>query len=894
MKRLKRVPIALSLLAFLAAIPVFASGPAFQTTSAPRALRNEGLTEVAGEVVLQVTNPSASTTIVTGSSLAFVYTTQITVAVSNANVVCVIGGVLGCPAGVNLSLSGNTLILSFSGPVTLSGSSDGFTITGLRMDVTGLKPGASITASISTNSPSPATNPITITQSSLIVGTTVSALGPSVLTPAANPQFTCVPPGTVALPFTLSVMEGFNSAFTTKAQEAALSGTPTPTSGTTIEVLIQNVPVGVTITPTSASSQFGALPVPIMQVNSGAPVFFSFPIISDDPSNVETATLTFAAGYSSVIDVSTITGPLTFTVRLGPVATGTTTPVISFMNNTETSGTPFTLVSCALQTSVGGPLKVGVVSGSSTQANFELFDASTISSTYTSTVTTTSGGTWLSLNAPTGTQPANLSALINATNLAAGTYNGSIVFSAFGSLPVTLPVILTVSPNVPSIVLSPTSLTFNALLGGTSAFTQTVSVNNGQGGPLNWTTTSTTASGGTWLTVTPASSTTAGLLTASVSTTGLVAGTYTGSIQVVSTGASNTPQTIPVTLVVQTPPTIAATPTSLLFTAAVGVNPATQTIQINNSGGGSLGLAVVAASQTGNWLSVTPSTGVAPVTETVSVASSTLVAGTYTGTITISAVNSPGITNSPQTITVTLNVGTPLINAGGVVNAASYASGVSVAPGSIASLFGVRLATATVSAPGLPLPTALAGTQVFVNGSTTGAPLFSVAPTQINFQMPVESTSTTASVVVVSNGLTSPALMVSSGTAAAGIFTANSAGSGQAAAVNSDGSANSATNPAAAGSLISIYTTGLGLTNPAVITGQTGAGVEPLNRTVVTPTVTINGVSGTVQFSGLAPGFVGLNQLNVFIPQGTPAGPAVNVQVTLPGVASNLAMIAVK
>src|SRR5262245_47388529 len=71
-------------------------------------------------------------------------------------------------------------------------------------------------------------------------------------------------------------------------------------------------------------------------------------------------------------------------------------------------------------------------------------------------------------------------------------------------------------------------------------------------------------------------------------------------------------------------------------------------------------------------------------------------------------------------------------NAVGVVSAASYKS--PVAPGTIASAFGTRLATAIESAREQPLPTSLAGTTVRVNGEL--APLFFVSPTQINFLIP--------------------------------------------------------------------------------------------------------------------------------------------------------------
>jgi uncharacterized protein (TIGR03437 family) len=85
----------------------------------------------------------------------------------------------------------------------------------------------------------------------------------------------------------------------------------------------------------------------------------------------------------------------------------------------------------------------------------------------------------------------------------------------------------------------------------------------------------------------------------------------------------------------------------------------------------------------------------------------------------------------------------------------------------------------------------------------------------------------------------------------------------------------------------------LGASNPPVSTGQAGATATPLNQTVVTPTVTINGVAANVGFSGIAPGFVGLYQLNVTIPQGTPSG-LTNVKVIAGGATSNTVQIAIQ
>jgi hypothetical protein len=119
-----------------------------------------------------------------------------------------------------------------------------------------------------------------------------------------------------------------------------------------------------------------------------------------------------------------------------------------------------------------------------------------------------------------------------------------------------------------------------------------------------------------------------------------------------------------------TQPTIGVNPASLNFTAtAGGSNPANQTINITNTGGGTLNFT---ASDDAPWLTVSPASGTAPSTLTASVNISGLAAGTYNGTITIGAT---GATNTPVNVPVTLTVngagGTELIVNGGFEGSAA-------------------------------------------------------------------------------------------------------------------------------------------------------------------------------------------------------------------------------
>jgi uncharacterized protein (TIGR03437 family) len=89
----------------------------------------------------------------------------------------------------------------------------------------------------------------------------------------------------------------------------------------------------------------------------------------------------------------------------------------------------------------------------------------------------------------------------------------------------------------------------------------------------------------------------------------------------------------------------------------------------------------------------------------------------------------------------------PLVNPGGVVNAANFAAPVS--PGSLVSIFGSNLAPQIAQADSIPLPTSLAGVSVSANGLL--APLLYVAPGQINAQLPFEIASNSSVNVVVNN-----------------------------------------------------------------------------------------------------------------------------------------------
>jgi uncharacterized protein (TIGR03437 family) len=217
-----------------------------------------------------------------------------------------------------------------------------------------------------------------------------------------------------------------------------------------------------------------------------------------------------------------------------------------------------------------------------------------------------------------------------------------------------------------------------------------------------------------------------------------------------------------------------------------------------------------------------------------------------------------------------------------VSNAASGSTS-AVAPGSLVSIYGSGLATSTASASSFPIAANLGGASVSINGMA--APILYASPTQINVQVPFEISAgpATISVSVGSKvvGTTSIAVQVS----APGLFMLSS---GSAAVVNQDGVVNGPSQPAPVGSVIAAYLTGMGAVSPAVGTGIAAPAI-PLSTVTGDVTATIGGLSASVQFAGLAPGFAGLYQVNVQVPQ--LASGSYPLQISEGGVASNAAPV---
>jgi uncharacterized protein (TIGR03437 family) len=220
-----------------------------------------------------------------------------------------------------------------------------------------------------------------------------------------------------------------------------------------------------------------------------------------------------------------------------------------------------------------------------------------------------------------------------------------------------------------------------------------------------------------------------------------------------------------------------------------------------------------------------------------------------------------------------------------VANAASGQAGIAAA-GSIISIYGSGMAQTTLPAAGFPLPATLAGATVTIGGIS--APIFYASPLQINAQVPFQVTAGSAQVIVKlgSNVVGSSSITVAS--VAPGLFLGSN---GQAAALNQDGSANGPGNPAAVGSVVAVFLTGLGPVNHAVATGAAASG-NPLSNVSGNVSAVVGGVVAEALFAGLAPGFAGLYQVNIRVPQVAEGNLALVVSVG--GVGSNAGLISVR
>jgi uncharacterized protein (TIGR03437 family) len=225
-----------------------------------------------------------------------------------------------------------------------------------------------------------------------------------------------------------------------------------------------------------------------------------------------------------------------------------------------------------------------------------------------------------------------------------------------------------------------------------------------------------------------------------------------------------------------------------------------------------------------------------------------------------------------------------------VVNAASYIGG-PISPGEMVTIFGTGIgpasaAYATTDPATGKLATTIGGVQVLFNG--TPAPMIYASSTQVSAVVPYEMAPIASpSVWIAYAGETSNAYPLTLAATAPGLFAQNSSGSGPGAILNQDNTLNGPGHPAVKGSIVQVYLTGEGQTNPPGVTGAITTATLPPPQ--VTPALSleievwINGQPALYTYAGEAPGMVaGVMQLNVQIPANAPSGP-LSIQVSIGG-----------
>jgi uncharacterized protein (TIGR03437 family) len=236
------------------------------------------------------------------------------------------------------------------------------------------------------------------------------------------------------------------------------------------------------------------------------------------------------------------------------------------------------------------------------------------------------------------------------------------------------------------------------------------------------------------------------------------------------------------------------------------------------------------------------------------------------------------------------------------VSAASFSSSGELAPASIAAAFGSDLATAMVRVTTGSLPTILAGTRVAVRDSTGAerdAPLFFVSPGQVNYQVPPDAAPGPATVLVTSGSGALSAGNITITPVAPGLFAANASGTGLAAAValrnKADGTQTfepiADFNPAT-GQFVA-RPIDLGPETDQVFLVLYGTGIR-FRSAINAVTARIGGVDAPVTFADVAPGFIGLDQVNVRLPRQLIGRGDVDIVLTVDGKTTNSVRVTIR
>jgi len=683
-----------------------------------------------------------------------------------------------------------------------------------------------------------------------------------------------------------------------------------------------------------------------------APTAFRFQFVAGAPAKSQTLSISNAGGGTLNLSAKTATNVGSWlsssasTASVGPfgaarlqiqanptgLAPGTYsgTITIASTNPPQSVLVPVTMIVTAVPQAILIP-QTGLTffsvegGGQPLPQTFNIINAGQGQMSWSTTVSTVTGGNWLIAFPNSGTSDASSSSVppqVRVTvfpgTLSAGIYFGTVkvTSSSANNSPQFVSVVLNVLAAGSKVgpIVQPAGMVFVAKSGGDSPGSQPLQVQSLSTAPLTFTSGTSTSSGGNWLTVLPPAGTVTAVSPATIVVQALVNGLSPGVYQgtVTMSFSDGTVRTITIVFVVtsgnpggqeQIPHITAGTCPSLLkvvFTQlAGGTNvsigfPSQVTVKVVDDCGAPL----VAGNVAVNF-----SNGDPPLALT------SLNTGDWAGTWT------PGFPTSQAVVTATatdpvhqltgkaqVTVGfqqftqPPAIMPGGVVNGASFAAQAPLAPGTLVSVFGSKLSQSTSSASTLPLPFDLGGASLVVAG--VQAPLVFSSDGQVNAMIPYGIQVDAGQQVVLARGNTlSVAQGLTISAASPGVFTTdgNGKGQGHVYVAHTDGTQAlaDAAHPAAAGDVVVIYCTGLGEVTPAVSSGSP-APFDHLTFAKNPVNVNIGGITTPAQFAGLTPGFAGLYQVNVAIPSGVAPGTAVTLSLSEAGQFSSPVTIAVK
>jgi uncharacterized protein (TIGR03437 family) len=811
--------------------------------------------------------------------LASVYTTDLDLTA--------IGGVALTPIPITLVVSTNPLLQLSTNVVNLSANFGAGVSVSQAVQITTLGSGSD-GFTVTTDSP-------------WLTASSTSTTTPATLTIMANPSGLAVGPyvGHITVRPTGSDANLYSLAITV---DFAVGNTTTLTAGPPLLFFSA-------ITGQTSTAQLVELAA------TGQPVSFaittSSTISANCPANwlsANSATNSVSASASVTLTVSAITasmgpgvcpGSVTITYPAGAANPST----ISIPVSAEINASPVLTINMPL----GFGAFTAAQNGQTQNATITIGSVPTGTPLSFSAAASSTGSAWLSVatNVINGvaTTPQQVIVQIVPANLAPNTYNGTITISSTSlpSSPVTIPVTLTINPSVVVTLSSTGPLNFSQAQSGPLPAAQSITLSSA-GGTASFQTSVPATPACSWLQLSPASGPATGAVTFTPVANSLPQNVYPCPVTFSFLNSATAAVVVNAVLTVGAAQSVSTSLPALGFAFQVGgATPASQPLTISSTGG-PVNFTVGTASA-GGWLSTSAGTGTltTPATFNVSIIPanipSTALAGqTIQGSITVSA---PAILTTPILIPVSLTVvaaSTPAPVT--IFNSATGALGTGIAPGELITIKGLNLGPATpvagtsfsVSAQG-SVSSNLAGVQVMF-GNVAGTPTY-VSATQINVVVPWEiSGQNSTNIVVVVNETQSAPISENVVSVAPGVYTLNATGQGPAAALNSNpaGTVNGPVGgvpvaggtvpatPAVQGSVIAVFGTGGGLTNPGGVDGTLNSGIflMPLNNWVPgssVVTATIGGKPATVTFAGAAPALItGVWQINVQVPTGLTTG----------------------